>query len=296
MIQLMRSLTELNVVVERFNRSELAGPVALAQLLSLCPDLRQLQVWLEERAAHGSRASRELAALSTQYREGCENIARLVVDLGPHASSLEGISEREVRDLFDRAVELCEDGSVALYCLGDKDLLARTTQEIVLAFDAWGVLGPEQDSLEIGCGTGRMQQALSPHVRRAIGVDLSPKMIARARARCAQLPNVQHELVSGDDLSTFAPRSFDLIYAVDSFPYIVGTGAAAVERSVQEVARLLKPSGDFVILNYSYRSDVARDAAELEALAARVGFTLVAAGERCFKHWDGVAFRLRRSP
>lgn len=291
----MSTLIELDNVVERLDRGELPAPVALAQLLCLCPDLPRLEAWLGERAAQGSRASRELGALSHRHRAGCEKIARLVADLLPPASSTESTSKTAVRELFERAVELSEEASVALYSLGDRELLARATEEIVSSFEAWGLLGPERDTLEVGCGTGRMQEAFSPHVRRAVGIDLSPNMIARARARCSALSNTQHVVASGDDLSSFATRSFDVIYAVDSFPYIVGAGRRPLERTVKEVARLLKPAGDFVILNYSYRGDVERDLSELEELADHGGLELLVAGQRCFTHWDGLAFRLRRS-
>ena len=40
----------------------------------------------------------------------------------------------------------------------------------------------------------------------------------------------------------------------------------------QEAARVLKPSGHFLILNFSYRGDLDADRADISRLAARAGF------------------------
>src|SRR5436190_678057 len=81
-------------------------------------------------------------------------------------------------------------------------------------------LGPDVSFLEIGCGIGRIAQAFSPRVRHFHGLDISPKMLSAARRRCVDLQNVTFSLTSGRDLSSLADHSFDVVAAVDSFPYI----------------------------------------------------------------------------
>ena len=48
--------------------------------------------------------------------------------------------------------------------------------------------------LDAGTGTGRMLELLAPHVKRAIGVDVSPEMLAIARDRLLR-ENLSHAQV-----------------------------------------------------------------------------------------------------
>jgi SAM-dependent methyltransferase len=182
---------------------------------------------------------------------------------------------------------------VAAYTLGDPRLLARATEELVAQLRALGVLGRDRDTLEIGCGIGRMQRALAGLVREAYGVDISARMIAAASRRCAGIANAHFVRCSGRDLAPFGAGRFDLVYAVDSFPYVQRAGWAAVERYVAEVARVLRPDGDLVIFNYSYRGDLAADRRDIAALAHAHGLGVLVNGERRLRTWDGVLFHLR---
>jgi SAM-dependent methyltransferase len=215
------------------------------------------------------------------------------VEHGGEAESAEAGIARWA-SLFDGAAQAHPEGSVALYGLGDPELLQAATAEIVTALDAWGLLGPDRDVLDLGCGIGRVAAALSPRVRSVAGLDIAPAMIAAARARSAGIGNLRFLLGSGRDLAPFADRSLDLVLAVDSFPYLVQSGEVLAEKHVAEAARALRPGGSLVILNYSYRGDDGRDRAELGRLADAHGFTVVRAGERPFALWDGHAFHLRR--
>jgi len=60
------------------------------------------------------------------------------------------------------------------------------------------------------------------------------------------------------------------------------------------LTRVLKPGGDFVILNFSYGEDESADESTVRKLAGRHSFKTIAAGERPFSLWDGVAFHLRK--
>lgn len=79
-------------------------------------------------------------------------------------------------------------------------------------------LGDNQhDTLDLGCGTGLFGPLLRPHSRTLTGIDLSEKMLEKARER--QL----YDTLACAELSAYlsqAGAQFDLIVAADVFVYI----------------------------------------------------------------------------
>jgi ubiquinone/menaquinone biosynthesis C-methylase UbiE len=274
--------------------------IALSRLLLALGGAAETEEFLASVARRWGRPLeprlREAARLLHDHREGCERVARMLRE-HPDPARMSGPPEDVVatfRHFFDRSVGWNEEASVAAYSLGDAGILQRVTQEVVDQLDDWGLLGPEQRVLEIGCGIGRMQAALAPRVAEAVGVDISPKMIAVACRRCSGLSNVRFSVVSGRDLAELPAEGFDLVLAVDSFPYIHQAGPALVEAHFHEAARVLVPGGEFVIFHFSYRDDSRADRAEVQKLCRMAGFALVMNGAQPFKLWDGVAFRMRK--
>jgi SAM-dependent methyltransferase len=195
------------------------------------------------------------------------------------------------RSLFDAAAARGGDEGMALYTLGDRGLLDAATEETIELLTRLGVVASDRRVLDIGCGNGRFEVALSPRVARITGVDLSPGMIGRAAERCRGLGNVELRVVDGDGGLPFADAAFDAIIAVDSFPYLFQAGGAAlVARQVEETARVLADGGRLVVLNLSYRDDPDRDAADAALFAAHAGLRLVRAGQSDLKLWDGRTF------
>jgi SAM-dependent methyltransferase len=92
----------------------------------------------------------------------------------------------------------------------------------------------------------------------------------------------------------FADGAFDLVFAVDAFPYVVAAGPALADAMLAEMRRTARPGGDVLVINWSYRGDLARDRADARAMAARHGLELLEAGAQPFAHWDGAVFRMRR--
>ena len=233
----------------------------------------------------------------TNNIDGCERIAAMLradVDSAKPARSVEeGIAFCE--RLFDWSVQQSEEASVALYSLGNPDLLAQATAEIVSQLHQWGLVAAECSVLDIGCGIGRLLLALAPKVRRAVGVDVSNEMVKAARRRCADYENVTVIKGDGHGLGQVGAEEFELIIGVDSFPYLRQSGYALVQEFVADSARALKSGGQLVILNYSYSEDAGSDAREVRALAAESGLEVVEIGARPFKLWDGIAFRLKKS-
>ena len=275
-------------IVERYRSGAISPPVTVMQLLIETEDVAAA------RAAVSERGVDELEQLIAANAEGCERIAAMLradVDSPQPARSVEeGIAFCE--RLFDWSVQQSEEASVAMYSLGNPQLLERATAEIVEQLKAWGAVTRNTALLDIGCGIGRLLVALAPAVRTATGIDVSAEMVKAARRRCAPHSNVTVLKGDGYGLGELGNESFDLAIAVDSFPYLRQSGYALAGRYFAESARVLKPGGELVILNYSYSDDDGANANEVRTLAAENGLEVLVAGERPFTLWDGVAFRM----
>jgi len=282
-------------IVSRYLRGETSGPLATMELLLDCADVEALR--RELRALEASDARLEaLSLLLERHDGGCRTIARMLQSGSevPDAAQTLEESIAETLRLFESSVQESEEASVALYSLGDAELLAQASEEVVQVLDSWGVLGHARAALEIGCGIGRLLVPLAAHFQRLVGIDISPRMLAAARRRTQSLPNVELLLTEGRSLEPVASGSLDLVYAVDVMPYLVRSGPALVETHFAEVARVLRPCGDFLIFNYAYGRSRERDAEEVRALATRFGFDVVRSNEAPFRLWNGIGYLLRR--
>lgn len=285
----------------------LSPAVALMQLLIETEDAAAVRATVDEvtrRAATVSRATDsllrdrvdDLTQLVVENEPGCERIAEMLrsnMDSPEPARSVEeGIAFCE--RLFDWSVQQSEEASVALYSLGNPQLLERATREVITQLEHWKVISSERSVLDIGCGIGRIAAELAPRVKEVQGIDVSSRMIEVALRRCAPLGNVRFTKGTGRDLREFGDEAFDAAIAVDTFPYLRQSGEALVQSYFSESARVLKPGGDLVILNYSYRGDDLADILEIEKLAAANELAIVLNADRPFAMWDAAAFHLRK--
>ncbi len=117
-------------------------------------------------------------------------------------------------------------------------------------------------------------------------------MIRIARQRCAGLRSATLDTTSGDDLAQFADRSFQLVLAVDSFPYMTAPGVAEVH--ISESARVLAPKGSLVIFNFSYVLSFTESRETLEGLGKAAALHILAAEPNPLRSWDGCFFHLRK--
>jgi SAM-dependent methyltransferase len=281
-------------VLRRLLDSEISPPVALAGLLFCLGSAGEVEALLYPLADSHPL----FAELSELLRRNPERLARIAPLLPEHPEAEDGgeAAIEACRRFFDRAVRTNEEASVALYSLGDPEILDAGTREIVDLFLRWGLLGPDRataSALEIGCGIGRFQVALAGRLGEIWGIDVSAGMIAAARRRAAGLGNVHFAVGSGRDLAPFPAGRFDLVFAVDSFPYLQQAGPDLVAAHFAETARVLKPGGDFAILNFSYSGDADDDRAAFLELCDRFGFLPEVTGTRPFALWDGSAFLAR---
>jgi ubiquinone/menaquinone biosynthesis C-methylase UbiE len=99
--------------------------------------------------------------------------------------------------------------------------------------------------LDVGCGTGAAVRAAAEVVERAVGLDLSPNMLAEARKRATGLPNA--EFVEGDSENLpFDDGEFTAGLCTTSLHHYPRPDAAA-----REFARVLAPGGRLVIGDFT---------------------------------------------
>jgi ubiquinone/menaquinone biosynthesis C-methylase UbiE len=102
-------------------------------------------------------------------------------------------------------------------------------------------LGPDDRLLDVGCGTGAAVRRAAQIVERAVGADLSPAMIARARELASGLDNVEFVEADSERLP-FPDGAFTRVLCTTSFHHY-----PAPEQAVREMARVLSPRGRLVI-------------------------------------------------
>ena len=100
--------------------------------------------------------------------------------------------------------------------------------------------------LDIGTGTGRMLELLSPRAARAIGIDVSPEMLAIARDRLAGIANAQVRLGDLYRLPFENGAGFDAVLFHQVLHYLDDPGAA-----VAEAARVMAPGGHLLIADFA---------------------------------------------
>ena len=132
----------------------------------------------------------------------------------------------------------------------ERDSAARWLGEVRTAALAALGLNKEDVLLDLGCGTGAAVRDAAPQVRRAVGFDLSPGMIAQARdrARREHLENV--EFAEGDVSGPlpFEDGTFTTIVCTTAFHHF-----ARPLDTIAEMGRVLRPGGRLVIADANRR-------------------------------------------
>ncbi len=286
---------DIQRIVDRYLRAEASAPMVVMELVQLTEDPSLLARTLPTLQGEPARLG-ELTKHLLDNEAGLRAIVTMIcqrLDSPELAEDAEDGIER-CRKLFDASVAESEESSVALYSLGSAELLAAATDEVLAVLDDWGVLGLTRDALEIGCGIGRLMVPISARVRSVAGTDVSSGMVAAALRRLDGIANAHVQLTAGQDLAEFSSGSMNLVYSVDAFPYLRLSGHGLVDRHFQEISRVLRPGGDFVLFNYAYGQT--REAANREVLAFAhgAGLQVVRADESPFRIWNGIGWLMRK--
>lgn len=114
------------------------------------------------------------------------------------------------------------------------------------------ILSPDQQVLEIGCGTGIIALGIAPYVDRVVATDISPEMISAAESKREGLSisNVDFRVCDGYSLP-FDGESFDVVLLFNTL-HVVKEPAALLH----EAHRLLKPSGHLLSATDCYAEPV----------------------------------------
>lgn len=166
---------------------------------------------------------------------------------GPHQTDLKRLAAvREARAAEAAAyfkANASEWGRIRALHAPEKDVEAAIVRHLAAA--------PIEHLLDAGTGTGRMLELLAPQVTRAVGVDVSPEMLAIARDRLmrANLGHCQVRL--GDTYrlpfpSGGALTGFDAVIFHQVLHYLDDPGAAVVE-----AARVMRAGGRLLVADFA---------------------------------------------
>jgi SAM-dependent methyltransferase len=105
-------------------------------------------------------------------------------------------------------------------------------------------LTPEDDLLDVACGSGEFLAVHAAQARRVAGIDLSEAKVALARERLAgRIGSGTAEVVRGDAAALpWAEGAFSAVTCNDAFPFF-----PVPERVLAEIRRVLRPGGRMVM-------------------------------------------------
>jgi len=164
--------------------------------------------------------------------------------------------------------------------------------------------GPPRRILEVGVGTG-LSLPCYRRESRIVGIDVSSKMLDQARRRVARhgLDNVEDLVEMDAEAMSFASATFDAVVCMH-----VASVVPHPDRLMAEVARVVRPGGEVVVLNHFWTGRGAMSAFErgLSRWSNTIGFRpmtldellaatpLACVGEEpvnLFGYWTVVRFR-----
>jgi predicted TPR repeat methyltransferase len=243
----------------------------LTQALELAPGyaaawfaLGEVREMLADRAG-AVAAFAQARAADPQDRHGAGlHLARL------GAAPAAAMPENYVRALFDGYAPGFERALTEGLCYRAPELLLRAVEAALAQRRMkFGAL------LDLGCGTGLAAAPFRPFADWAVGVDLSPAMLAKARAK-----GIYDRLIE-DDVARFLAAEaalaarYHLILAADVFVYLDDLSAV-----LAAAARVLARSGvlAFSVETHDGDGTVLRDTLRYAHGAAHVRAALAAAG------------------
>ncbi|MGA7486420.1 MAG: methyltransferase [Xanthobacteraceae bacterium] len=206
--------------------------------------------------------------------------------LGAAADATPTMTETYLRRLFDQHAARFDETLTQRLDYRGPTILLQAVRGVVDAPLRIGSI------LDLGCGTGLGGAEFRPHVDWLVGVDLSPAMVAKARAKGIYDRLVEDDLRRFLDAEANARARYHIVLAADVFPY--ARDLAAVTAAA---ARLLPPeglfaftvetcSGDGVVLQPTLR--YAHGRAHVRTAVADAGLALLRLERASTRTEDGV--------
>jgi ArsR family transcriptional regulator len=136
---------------------------------------------------------------------------------------------------------------------------------------------PFRAMLDVGTGAGRMLELFADRYERAVGVDLSPAMLAVARANLERA-GIKHARVRLGDIMNLPMlgESFDFVVIHQVLHFLDEPG-----RAIAEAARTMAPGGRLLIVDFAPH--------ELERLRAEQAHRRLGFGHAQMRQWIAAA-------
>lgn len=199
------------VALNRLGRQEEAI-AAIREAIRLRPDYPEAWFNLGEQYYESGFHREALVALDRALELAPHNESARYLRSAIAGEALDRPPDDYIRASFDRYAP-DYDGKLV-------DILRYRTPEKMAVFLApWReARGTAPRTLDLGCGTGLSGIALRPLAAELAGVDLSPAMLGKARAR--NLYDALHEASLVDFLASAPSARWDLVVAMDVFIYV----------------------------------------------------------------------------
>lgn len=121
----------------------------------------------------------------------------------------------------------------------------RDTDEMLAERADFAKPQAQDRTLDVACGGGTLVLALAPRVASAFGIDLTPAMLAHARACQTELQIQNAAFACGEaERLPFADSTFDLVTCQFSLHHMQKPEAA-----LREMLRLTKPEGRMMVVD-----------------------------------------------
>jgi SAM-dependent methyltransferase len=103
------------------------------------------------------------------------------------------------------------------------------------------------EAFEIGCSLGVLTQQLASRCRHLLAIDVAKAALAKARKRCAGLPQVEFQQLQLPEEYPLG-RSFDLVLVSEVGYY---WGPVDLERASKEIVRSLHSGGHLLLVHWT---------------------------------------------
>jgi ubiquinone/menaquinone biosynthesis C-methylase UbiE len=150
--------------------------------------------------------------------------------------------QKKERAIWDKQASGYDNRVLKMY----KDTYDLSIQKVL------SILSPDQQLLDIGCGTGIISLGIAPYVDKVVATDISPQMVsvAKNKAESSSITNVDFQVYDGYAVP-YDDESFDVVLLFNTLHVVKEPDAL-----LREAHRLLKPGGHLVTTTDCYAEPV----------------------------------------